>query len=830
MKESSSPTLALDIRDFVCWCIIVYGLPLLASCIQKKSTTDRSAISNHSSFSGETGGVASKDGFEATLPSGISSQTLNVHIDPLKTAMKSPDGLTSLATPYLVSVTNLMGARITDLEKAVEVNLTVPLMGVKPEKTDFYAVLYDSLSLSVKKIIRASDVTFAFDSATVKISLAGDLNFIFQVALALTSGQLPVALWQAEAKILGLAVTNLSRTSAVVSWNPLSSGIGFTNYAVSIQKDSTIKNPVVSDATLCSTLASDYPKISNSVQFSALAPDTNYHITVCAKKSEAGQTLYSLPTSLNFTTLSPAVSTNVPVSTDAENPTNPLATADSFQQITLTWGSGGDLTASYVVAYQSGASAPTNCTLGTLASTSSTSLVISGLAAATQYSFRVCARNSSGVVSSLGGVTATGTTSAAPPLVSGWTHVDGDGANGINRNVVLAAESPQFTAFNSKLYVTWIEKEVSNGFKQLRVAVYKETSPYRAFVDGDASNNGLNQSPALDTSNPQLTVFNGKLYLTWAEVAGSGRRIHVNVYNGNDSSPSWQRVDGAGGNAFGLNMDQDGVAKRPKLKVFNSKLYAIWEEGIPSSFKVRVKVYNGNDSAPAWTFVDGNNTSGINKTPNSALTCNLEVFNSKLYAIWSELGTTQDQVRVAVYNGNDSSASWTFIDGNGADGMNKDTTEAASAPQMAVFNSKLYAIWKETISGGVVDHVIRAAVYNGNDTSPSWSFIDGSNGLNKEVHLVASDPQLSVFGSTLYATWQEYDNSSVTQIRVAAYGGNDTSPSWTFVDGNGASGINKAGTLGAVNPQLTLFNSKLYATWTDILTGVVGQIRIVLAN
>ncbi len=132
--------------------------------------------------------------------------------------------------------------------------------------------------------------------------------------------------------------------------------------------------------------------------------------------------------------------------------------------------------------------------------------------------------------------------------------------------------------------------------------------------------------------------------------------------------------------------------------------------------QVRVAVYNGDGSAPAWTFVDGNSTkNGINKNPNEEAESivDLEVSNSKLYATWQEASADSgtDQVRVAVYSGDDSAPAWTFVDGDGTNGINKDSTKIASGPMLIDFNSKLYATWSERKTG-TGNEQIRVAVGN----------------------------------------------------------------------------------------------------------------------
>jgi mono/diheme cytochrome c family protein len=102
------------------------------------------------------------------------------------------------------------------------------------------------------------------------------------------------------------------------------------------------------------------------------------------------------------------------------NPTALTATPNSAAAITLSWTSGGGSTVDYRISYQLGATAPANCSTGTLISDSlisGTTHQVTGLSANTQYSFRVCAINDKTTPEVSSGVTVSGTTltNTAPP-------------------------------------------------------------------------------------------------------------------------------------------------------------------------------------------------------------------------------------------------------------------------------------------------------------------------------------------------------------------------------------------------------------------------------
>lgn len=422
-----------------------------------------------------------------------------------------------------------------------------------------------------------------------------------------------------------------------------------------------------------------------------------------------------------------------------------------------------------------------------------------------------------------------GTIAIAASGTTKWlgSFIDGNAATGLNKNTGDGATGLVFANFNSKMYAAW--NELTGGIYQVRVAVYNgnDSAPSWAFVDGNSATAGMNKDSARHGRYPHLAVFNDKLYITWFErdSGANQENIRVAVYSGSDSAPTWTMVDG--NNVTGLNYDVTDGAAFSKLTVFNNKLYVNWIEYRGTSYRFHVRVFNGSDTAPSWTFVDGNSYAGLNyiETKN-ATNQRLTVFDGKLYASWNEQNASNVyQVRIKVYNGNDSSPSWSTAGGTATTGINYDTSQTGMLPHLVSFNSKLYATWYE--SNGVKWQV-RAAVYNGNDAAPSWTMIDGNaaTGLNYDTSQGAALSSWVVFCDRLYLIWQEgYGAGEVQQIRFAAYGGNDSSPSWAFADGNAATGLNKDITKGAQMPSMIAIGSKLYAGWYEPAAGI-DQIRV----
>lgn len=144
------------------------------------------------------------------------------------------------------------------------------------------------------------------------------------------------------------------------------------------------------------------------------------------------------------------------------NPTSPSATVDSAAKITLSWTSGGGTTASYRIAYQTGTSAPADCNTGVVENTASTNRAMLNLSGGLQYSFRICALNSSNVLSS--GITVTSTHTPPTAWYSGVTIATSDSSP------YAGCIAPDETTMNDESTsnkTTWGSQ--SNGFSWIRV-------------------------------------------------------------------------------------------------------------------------------------------------------------------------------------------------------------------------------------------------------------------------------------------------------------------------------------------------------------------------
>ena len=407
-----------------------------------------------------------------------------------------------------------------------------------------------------------------------------------------------------------------------------------------------------------------------------------------------------------------------------------------------------------------------------------------------------------------------------------WEYIDNVTSGGINDNVSQNGSSPQLVEFDSTLYSAWVEPSSSDNKTRIRVAKYNDNSSSWSFVDSSGINYKSFNSSATsqDASQPVLFVEDKttpSLYMAWVEELAGTSNVTVAKY----INSSWNYV------TFINKNNQALTSPHGAYHSYDSSPYVTWSE-LDNAGVSQIRV-----SKATGAFWDGNQNTGINdNTSRHATQPRLASSSSYLYAIWRENGSDNvtGQIRVKVSSA--SSTSWTSVESSTASGINKSSSYNAEAPELIVFNTNLYAAWQESNSDNVAQ--IRVAVFNGNITSPSWSFVDNGDstkGLNmiidKDVNENATAPRMTVFNSSLYLTWlQEHGLSK--QMRLAKYNGNDSSPEWTVVDRFDELGISRFGLnynilKVAATPVMAASSSKLYAAWSEPNSSGITQIRVV---
>lgn len=309
---------------------------------------------------------------------------------------------------------------------------------------------------------------------------------------------------------------------------------------------------------------------------------------------------------------------------------------------------------------------------------------------------------------------------------------------------------------------------------------------------------GLNKDLTWDSRSPASEVLNDKLYIAWIETSGGLSYLHASVYK--DAPESYLFIGGSY-----LNLVGTDSAESPSLATVNSKLYLAWiESGV-----VHVKVYGGDDNSPSWIKVSG---SGINyEISKTAHNLVLRSSASRLFAVWVEPNDDNiEQIRVSMYNGEDSSPQWAFVSGsNAASSLNENPLTSASTPCAVNFKSEFFVAWTET-------NTIKLAKFV--TFSQDWAYVNITAFQNSTYAM--NNPTIAENGDILHLSWDITDLSSEESfISYAEF--HYVTMAWTSVS-------TISSQKGASMPRIGVVNNGIKIVWTEY--GELSVKSIVLAE
>ncbi len=399
------------------------------------------------------------------------------------------------------------------------------------------------------------------------------------------------------------------------------------------------------------------------------------------------------------------------------------------------------------------------------------------------------------------------------------TFVDGNGTDGLGEDLTKNGSKPRFTTFSSKLLFT---SQESNGTADnIRVFRFNgsDTAPVWEQLDGGGTD-GLNNDPTKAAANAMPVVLASDLWVVWEEINGSAvSTIRAQRYNGDGSAPPFSSMDGGG-----LNRDSSRQATAPTAAAGTNLFVAFLEEDSSINTQIRVKKWNGS----AWSNFDTVSAeNGLNVNPSkNALAPSMQTLGGRIYLAFQETSNTSKETIQVMCNEDETTEAWSDITGTG---LNRDLTHHARNPRMLVYNNKIYLTWVEESAGTIPQ--VRVARFDGASCADqTWVFVDGNAqnvGINKDPTRQAQNPSLGVLDTYLYAIWTE--SNGVAQNTRAAVLSNEGAGTWTFIDGNGFNGINKDTSRIAANGHLQQFNSKLYGVWSES-NGTNTTIRVNVAK
>ena len=386
-----------------------------------------------------------------------------------------------------------------------------------------------------------------------------------------------------------------------------------------------------------------------------------------------------------------------------------------------------------------------------------------------------------------------------------WNQPVG-GASPVNQASNQSAQETSLTAIAGVPHVAWREADGNND--EIRVARLNSAGTAWEQLVGGAS--PINQANNQTGFEPSLSSVGTTPYVAWAESDGTNDEIRVSRLN--DAGTAWQQGPlwtGVSATSGGINQATNRNAKEPSLTSIGGVPYVAWSETDGTNDEIRVARLNaaGTGWEQPWTGVSAT-SGGINQaTDRNAIRPSLTSIGGVPYVAWQEFDGLNQEIRVSRLNA--AGTAWEQVVG-GASPINQANNQNGVDPALAEIGGVPYVAWRETDGSRFQMRVSRL-----NTAGTAWEqLVGGASPINHASNQNAIDTNLTGVGGVPYVAWREADNPNF-EVRVSRL--NDAGTAWEELVG-GASPINQASDLIAVDPSLAEIGGVPYVAWREFDT------------
>jgi hypothetical protein len=369
--------------------------------------------------------------------------------------------------------------------------------------------------------------------------------------------------------------------------------------------------------------------------------------------------------------------------------------------------------------------------------------------------------------------------------------------------------SPVLLPFGNKLFEFWVSEDPTYTNNTNSDIIYK-------YYDGHTWSKAYDLSPPHDImwdDSPNVVIYNGKLYCAWSAAESKDFFALDDIYlRSTDDGITWSSIKKI------TPLVRSGMNDWPWMVVFQGKLYIVWKTTDPNISDHS----NDNDFDLVLRWYDGANLGPIDeitKNDDGAMdwSFSVAVYNNRLYIVWeTDVGgwiTSQVDIVVKSFDGVSWSNRKTLSPSN-------DDTKDEIPGTYVWYNpvkqqNELWVIWGRGDGNpdntGDINIVVRS--YDGVTWTPMKEI------SYPDVQVQNMGQVLIGYENRLYAIWIDGTESvivdqSPTLIVFKIYGNIDIRSfdgyEWSAIKELTPEGItNKAS-----DPYITVYNGKLYATWS----------------
>jgi hypothetical protein len=346
--------------------------------------------------------------------------------------------------------------------------------------------------------------------------------------------------------------------------------------------------------------------------------------------------------------------------------------------------------------------------------------------------------------------TATGKSSNPSIAVSGntvyavWTQLNDDGSYGIfftrsldgggkyEKEKELATalvEAPyaKLVVFGNATYVVWTQQ----------TDIGTHDIFFTRSLNGGADFNepvNVSNNPG-DSLNPQVSAFNGSVYVVWSDDSTDNAEILVSKSTSNGDS--FEKAINVSNNP--------GESLNPQIFTSRGRISVVWEDGTPSNGANNDILFARSNS----TAVNFDEPVNVSNNPGQSLNPTVAASGATVYVAWRDSSQGNNEIYLARSINNGA----TF--GNFTDLSN--TTADSTGQNLAALNTNVYVVWRDNSQGNGDIIYIKSNNYGA-------TFEKTKNLSNNPEESVI--PRISLIGDREYILWRDETVASRAEVKL----------------------------------------------------------------
>jgi len=351
----------------------------------------------------------------------------------------------------------------------------------------------------------------------------------------------------------------------------------------------------------------------------------------------------------------------------------------------------------------------------------------------------------------------------------GETEVISEPIVGQNINVEHSGIT-SVTFENDKIYVTWMDKNDTNGagtdydifFKYFNGNKWSEVQVISEPINGQNFNTA-------DCFVPRIAVENGKIYVVWCDdnnTNGAGVDDDI-LFRCNITGNKWEDIQVISEPTRGENVNI-GQSLDPDIVVENGKIYVVWKDdndtnGASSDWDIH---YRCNLSGSSWDPIQviSEPIAGYNFKGEGSVYPAIAVENGKIYVAWhdsnntNQAGSDSDIFLRCNFTGSYWEPEQVISEPVANENLN---IRSSTAPSIAVEDGNIYIVWSDvndTNNAGTDDDIF----YRCNLSEFGWGEIQVISepipGHDFNIQQSMS-PSISVENGQIYVVWHDRNDT-----------------------------------------------------------------------